>query len=206
MEYNATGNPCPGAFPEEWTPADTLFIAILQLRVFGETAGGELRNAGFYSRLIDSLGKKKGAQAYSDLLFQNNPASPPTVPAEDARFPGQNLGKLNPKSLAIPDHARRVAAKVARREAAYRDALRSIGFRYGQPQSNAILVAGKRSATVTRCRRARRRLATAVPGFFLEVDVHVAASRGPAVDFRGPRVAGPPRWSRLGAGRITRGP
>jgi acyl-homoserine lactone acylase PvdQ len=201
VEYNATGNPCPGAFPEEWTPADTLFIAILQLRVFGETAGGELRNAGFYSRLIDSLGKKKGAQAYSDLLFQNNPASPPTVPAEDARFPGQNLGKLNPKSLAIPDHARRVAAKVAQREAAYRDALRTIGFRYGQPQSNAILVAGKRSATGNPLQTGAPQVGYAVPGFFLEVDVHVAASEGvPAVDFRGPAVAGASALVPLGRG------
>jgi acyl-homoserine lactone acylase PvdQ len=201
VEYNATGNPCPGAFPEEWTPTDTLYIAILQLRVFGETAGGELRNAGFYSRLVDKLGKKRGEQAYADLLFQNNPASPPTVPAEDARFPAQSLGKLDRKSLAIPDHASRVASRVEARAENYRETLESLGFPFDQPQSNAILVAGKESATGNPLQTGAPQVGYATPGFFLEVDVHVAASQGqPAVDFRGPAVAGASALIPLGRG------
>lgn len=201
VEYGALGHPCPGPFPEEWTPLDTLYIAILQLRVFGETAGREFTNAAFYSEVTGKLGKKEGTKVYEDLLFQNDPASPPTVPKEDGKFPSQNLGKLNPKSVAVPDHASRAAKRVVAREAPYRSVLSSLGFRMGEPQSNAILVAGSKSETGNPLQTGAPQVGYATPGFFLEVDVHVAAGAdGPAVDFRGPAVAGASALIPLGRG------
>jgi acyl-homoserine lactone acylase PvdQ len=201
VEYQATGNPCPGPFPEEWTPLDTLYIAILQLRVFGETAGGELRNAAFYSAVTDKVGTKLGTKVYNDLLFQNDPKSPPTVPRSEGKFPSQNLGKLNPKSLAIPDHAARTARRVAAREESYKDTLASIGIRFAQPESNALLVGATKSATGNPLQTGGPQVGYAVPNFFIEVDVHVTASAdGPAVDFRGPAVAGASALIPLGRG------
>lgn len=201
VEYQALGHPCPGQFPEEWTPIDTLYIAILQLRVFGETAGREFTNSAFYSALRNHLGSKLAAKAYDDLLFQNDPQSPPTVPAEDGKFPSQSLGKLNPKSVAIPDHAVQKAKRVAALDDNYRSVLRSLGIRFGEPESNAIIVSAKKSESGHPLQTGAPQVGYAVPGFFLEVDVHVAGSADePAVDFRGPAVAGASALVPLGRG------
>ena len=201
VEYQATGNPCPAQFPEAWSPLDTLYIAILQLRVFGETAGGELRNAAFYSAVTEKLGKKLGTKVYNDLLFQNDPLSPPTVPRSEGRFPSQNLGKLDRKSLAIPDHAARTARRIAAREANDKDVLRSLGIRFAQPESNALLVGAGKSSSGNPLQTGGPQVGYAVPNFFLEIEVHVPASADePAVDFRGPAVAGASALIPLGRG------
>ncbi len=109
-EYSALNNPCPGPFPTEWTPADTLFLVVLQLRVFGETAGGELNNAALYSHLVKKHGAKLGPKVFEDMLFQNDSRSPTSIPRSEGRFPSQKLGKVKKKSLAIPDAAEEVAA------------------------------------------------------------------------------------------------
>ncbi len=101
FEYEGTGNFPPGS-PEPWSPLDTLFIAVLQLRVFGETAGGELRNAGFYAYLTSKLGTEKGRKLYDELLFQNDSRSATSVARKDANFHTQDPGRVNWNSVAIP--------------------------------------------------------------------------------------------------------
>ncbi|MGH2819546.1 MAG: penicillin acylase family protein, partial [Actinomycetota bacterium] len=192
VEYGATGNP-PPANPEPWEPADTLFLAVLQLRVFGETAGGELENAALYSHLRSRLGTKLGARVYNDFLRRNDPRSPTSIPASQGRFPSQALGPVDPASVAIPDHAARIAAGRARAEALRSRILESWGFR--SPASNALLVSARESATGNPLQIGAPQVGYAVPSFFMDVDVHA-----PGVDFRGPAVPGASALIPLGRG------
>ncbi|MCA1709875.1 MAG: penicillin acylase family protein, partial [Actinobacteria bacterium] len=195
-EYQALGNPCPEPEPADWTPTDTLFVAILQLRVFGETAGGELQNAALYSHLVKRNGATLGPRIYYDLLRRNDPRSPTTIPASEGKFPSQALGRTNPKSFAIPDKAEALARQAARRSEAYRSFLASMGFR--APSSNALIVGAKESKTGNPLQIGAPQVGYAVPSFFWDVAVHVSGSE--VADFRGPAVPGASALVPLGRG------
>ena len=192
-EYAATGNP-PPAFPEDWTPTDTLFLVVLQLRTFGETAGGELENAALYSHLKKKLGKKKGRKAFEDFLRQSEPRTYTSIAPGDGVFRSQQLGKLNPKSLAIPDHAGAAARTAAREEAARDKLLAGLGFKTSA--SNAILVSAKESETGNPLQIGAPQVGYANPAFFMDLDVHVPD----VADFRGPAVPGASALIPLGRG------
>ena len=193
FEYAATQNPAP-AFPTEWTNTDTLFLVVLQLRVFGETAGGEIQNAGLYAHLLDTLGKRTGRRVYNDFVFQNDPGSPTSIFASDGNAKTQNLGKVNFKSAAVPDNAVDIATQDARALAS-RDALLA-GFGFKSPASNALIVSREESQTGNPLQIGAPQVGYAAPGFFMEVDVHA-----PGVDFRGPAVPGASALIPLGRGR-----
>ncbi|MFN2594144.1 MAG: penicillin acylase family protein [Actinomycetota bacterium] len=195
VEYDAgSSDQCPVTI-DQWTPEDTLYIAILQLRVFGETAGGELTNAAFYSSLVKHDGRNLGTKIYNDFMFQNDPSSPTTIPKADGNFHTQNLGKLNMKSVAIPDDATKVAERQAQVAARDQRTLASIGFVTGKPESNAILVSKQLSATGHPLETGNPQVGYSNPGFFMDIDVHA-----PGVDFRGPAVPGTSALIPLGRG------
>ena len=189
VEYGATFNA-----PEEWTPIDTLFVVVLQLRVFGETAGDEIQNAGLFAHLTKKLGKKLGRAVYNDFAFQNDPKSPTSLSPADANFRTQPLRKVNFRSVAIPDNAVEVANSTLSAERSRERVLASMGFR--APASNALLVSGEESATGNPLQIGAPQVGYAVPSFFMEIDVHA-----PGVDFRGPAVPGASALIPLGRGR-----
>lgn len=191
FEYSATQNPVPS----EWTPNDTLFLVILQLRVFGETAGFEMDNAGLYAYLIDKFGQKLGRKVYDDFAFQNDPKSPISIPRSDGNFKTQDLGKIDWTSVAVPDNAVQVARKSARARASRDRILSTLGFGPG-PMSNALIVSDDESVTGNPLQIGAPQVGYANPGFFMEVDVHA-----PGVDFRGPAVPGASALIPLGRGR-----
>ncbi|HET7481847.1 MAG TPA: penicillin acylase family protein, partial [Actinomycetota bacterium] len=193
FEYTATQN-SPPVYPEDWSPLDTLYLVVLQLRVFGETAGDELQNAGLYARVVDKLGKRKGRRVYNDLIFQNDPSSPTSIARSDANFHTQNLGKTNWRSVAIPDNAEDVAKNTILEDKARADFLASLGFR--SPTSNAIIVSREQSATNNPLQIGAPQVGYANPGFFMDIDVHA-----PGIDFRGPAVPGASALIPLGRGR-----
>lgn len=192
VEYEATGNPFP-AFPTEWTPVDTLFLVVLQLRVFGETAGFELDNAGLYAHLTKKHGKKLGTRIFNDMMFQNDPGSPTSIPKAEGVFRSQSLGRLDPKSVAIPDDAAKLAAETADEAAVREGVLSSLGF--SSPASNALLVSARESKTGNPLEIGAPQVGYAVPAFFMDVDVHA-----PGVNFRGPAVPGASVLIPLGRG------
>ncbi|MDQ3957031.1 MAG: penicillin acylase family protein [Actinomycetota bacterium] len=195
-EYNALGNPCPEPDPADWTPVDTLYVAILQLRVFGETAGSELANAGLYAQLVKKLGGKLGPRVYEDFLRRNDPRSPTSIAASQARFPSQNLGRTSRKSFAIPDNAVKLARETGLEQKAYRDFLAGFGFR--APASNALLVSAAESATGNPLQVGAPQVGYAVPSFFWDTDVHVTGKD--EAHFRGPAVPGASALVPLGRG------
>lgn len=195
VEYDAAStDQCPGMVTP-WTPEDTLYIAILQLRVFGETAGGELTNAAFYQSLVKHDGKKLGTKIYNDFMFQNDSSSPTTVPRSDGNFHTQNLGKVDMKSVAIPDDAKKIATRTNKAAALDQRTLASLGFVTGKPESNAILISKQLSATGHPLELGAPQVGYSNPGFFMDIDVHA-----PGVDFRGPAVPGTSALIPLGRG------
>jgi len=194
FEYTATQNP-PPAYPEEWKNTDTLFLVVLQLRVFGETAGDELQNAGLYSHLTKKLGKKLGKKVFRDFAFQNEPKAETTIHRSDGNFRTQSLGRPKWKSVAIPDNAVDVAENTAQAQRTRENVLRSIGFGTG-PMSNALVVSREESKTGNPLQIGAPQVGYATPGFFMEIDVHA-----PGIDFRGPAVPGASALIPLGRGR-----
>ncbi|MDQ4025921.1 MAG: penicillin acylase family protein [Actinomycetota bacterium] len=195
-EYQALGNPCPEPEPAEWSPLDTLYIAILQLRVFGETAGSELDNAGLYAHLVSKLGGKLGPKVYEDLVARNDPASATSIAPVDGTFPSQDLGRTSRKSFAIPDEAEQLARDTSREQRRYRAFLENLGFR--APASNALLVSARESASGNPMEIGAPQVGYATPSFFWDVDVHVSGKD--EAHFRGPAVPGASALVPLGRG------
>jgi len=194
FEYSATQNP-PPVYPEEWKVADTLFLVVLQLRVFGETAGFELQNAGLYAHLTRTLGQKLGRKVFRDFAFQNEPGAETTIHRSDGNFRTQRLGKPNWRSVAIPDNAVDVAQNDSRAARTAARVLRSIGFGTA-PMSNALTVSRDESRTGNPLQIGAPQVGYATPSFFMEIDVHA-----PGIDFRGPAVPGASALIPLGRGR-----
>jgi acyl-homoserine lactone acylase PvdQ len=192
VEYAGTGNPIP-AFPENWTPEDTAFLVVLQLRVFGETAGGELDHAALYQHLTKRLGPRDGRAVFNDILFQNDPRSYTSIPRSEGRFNSQFLGRVNWDSVAIPDNAKQVAKAANQGQELRARLLAEMGFK--APASNAILVAASESETGNPLEIGAPQVGYATPAFFMDVEVHY-----PGVDFRGPAVPGASALIPLGRG------
>jgi acyl-homoserine lactone acylase PvdQ len=192
-EYEATGNPFP-VHPEPWTEADTLYLVVLQLRVFGETAGGELDNAALLAHLRQKLGARLGTRVFGDLVFANERSSYTSIAGRQGAFPSQALGRVKWSSVAVPDDAVAVADRARRSETLRTEILESMGFR--APASNAILVSAARSASSNPLQIGAPQVGYAVPSFFMDIDVHA-----PGVDFRGPAVPGASALIPLGRGR-----
>jgi len=195
-EYQATGNPCPASNPTPWSANDTLFLVILQLRLFGETAGAELENAGFYAHLQSALGKKLGAKVYNDFLFQNERKAPTTITASEGKFPSQKPGKINKKSFAVPDKAPQEAEQQQQSEELREQTIRSLGIPTGA-MSNSLTVAGAESDSGNPMQFGAPQVGYANPAFFVDVDVHVPSSN---VHYRGPAVPGASTLIPLGRG------
>jgi acyl-homoserine lactone acylase PvdQ len=193
VEYDATGNTAP-MHPEPWEVLDTLFLVVLQLRVFGETAGTELENAALYKHLRKRLGKKQGTRLYEDLVFQNDPRSPTSIAPSEKNFRTQKTGPVDRRSIAVPDNAEEVAREVSRRARSREVLLETLGFK--KQASNALLVSGRRSKTGNPLLLGGPQVGHALPSFFMDIDVHA-----PGIDFRGPAVPGASVLVPLGRGR-----
>ena len=191
--YAGTGNPCP-QHPEDWSAMDTLFLVVLQLREFGETAGGELDQAALYSHLTKKLGAKLGKKVYNDLAPQNDPNAATSIDPDDGTFPSQRLGRLKRASFAIPDDAETLARETSAEQRMRTRVLRSIGFATGQ-MSNALIVDDGESKSGNPLQIGAPQVGYGVPAFFMDIDVHA-----PGVDFRGPAVPGASALIPLGRG------
>ncbi|MDQ3955067.1 MAG: penicillin acylase family protein [Actinomycetota bacterium] len=191
-EYPLASDP-PPLYPEEWSPIDTLYLAILQLRVFGETAGGEMQNAALYSQLQKTLGHKKGDEAFGDFLRNNDPRSYTSIQRSEGAFPSQDLGRPNPAAIAIPDQAEETAEELAAIEQRRDEFLAKLGLK--TPASNALIVSAGDSATGNPLQIGAPQVGYANPAFFIDIDVHA-----PGIDFRGPAVPGASALIPLGRG------
>lgn len=187
-EYLGQGLPAPRA----WTVTDTAGTVILQLRRFGETAGEELSHAALYQQLRKNLGSKLGARAFRDFVMANAP-SEPTIQPQDGAFPSQQLGRPDPRAVAIPDRSKQLVARLSAHDTRVARSLKKIVL--GMPASNFIAVAPELSTTGHTLEFGAPQVGYTVPQFFMEIDVH-----SPTFDFRGPAVPGASLLVPLGRG------
>jgi acyl-homoserine lactone acylase PvdQ len=95
-EYTLLGKPRP------WTAADVVAVSSLIGGIFGDGGGGETGNAALLRYLQGQLGVPAAATAFTEFKEQNDPAAPTTV--VDKSFPYEIPGRVNPASIALPDH------------------------------------------------------------------------------------------------------
>ena len=95
-EYTLLGQPRP------WTTADVVAVSSLIGGIFGDGGGGETGNAALLRYLQGQLGSSAGRTAFTEFKEQNDPAAPTTV--VDKSFPYEIPGRVNPASIALPDH------------------------------------------------------------------------------------------------------
>jgi acyl-homoserine lactone acylase PvdQ len=196
-EYFATGN-YP---PEPWRAIDTAALGVLQLRVFGETAGAELRNGELLRELGQKLGPTIGQKVFNDLRRRNDPSAYTSIATDNGRWPSQRLPKANPRAIAIPDEpapSEEPAAQDAR--AVINDGLARIGFpTLGSAASNALLVSGRRSTSGHPLQIGAPQVGYSVPQFFIDLDVHGGTPER-RLDFRGAAVPGASLVAAVGRG------
>ena len=194
-EYPLTGN-----MPEPWRPIDTAALGVLQLRVFGETAGAEFRNASLLRELIQKHGERLGWKIFGDLRRRNDPSAYASIQPVDGRWPSQALPAHDPRAIAIPDEPEEADAEAEAARAAINDGLRRIGFpELGGTASNALLVGANRSQTGHPLQIGAPQVGYSVPQFFIDVDVH-GGNADRRLDFRGAAVPGASLLAAVGRG------
>jgi acyl-homoserine lactone acylase PvdQ len=186
-EYAAIGRK-----PEPFVPADIIATASMVGGIFGKGGGKELE----FSQLADALearfGRKQGAKAFADFRAAEDPEAPVTT---TRRFPYQ----VPPKRPA--------AGSVARPDPGTLKLNRSAGTGSLLPgfparASNALLVAGRHSASGHPLMVAGPQVGYFNPQILMEQDVHAPAGPdGPGIDAQGASFVGINLYVQLGRGR-----
>ncbi len=202
-EYAAINRP---QGPDPWKESDLIATASLVGGIFGKGGGEELAWTQVADALQRRFGKRKGLRAFRDFRSAQDPESPVTV--KRRRFPYQ-LTPKRPRAVARPDRGSlELHDTVAARSGGASSASASstgLGLsRASLPftESNAVLVAGRRSASGHPLMVAGPQVAYFNPQILMEQDVHAPASdAGPAIDARGASFIGVNLYVQLGRGR-----
>jgi acyl-homoserine lactone acylase PvdQ len=202
-EYAALGHP---EGPQPWKEADLIATASLVGGIFGKGGGEELAWTQVADALQKRFGKRKGLRAFRDFRSAQDPESPTTVLGK--RFPYQRTPK-RPRAVARPDRGSLklheiVAAKTGGAASASASSTGLGLSRASLPftESNAVLVAGRNSASGHPLMVAGPQVAYFNPQILMEQDVHAPASdAGPAIDARGAAFIGVNLYVQLGRGR-----
>lgn len=200
----ATADPTklPGEYPalqvtpQPWAATDTVAVASLIGSQLGVGGGDELRNAAFVEALEgEGHSRKKALRILNDLRFADDPEAPVTV---KKRFPFQkNLGKVNPRSVALPDDAVALASSgaIAQAPARLDGPFGSIRMGFPDGASNALLVGADESKTGRPLAVMGPQTGYWSPEILMEMDLH-----GPGVDTRGVGFPGISLYTLLGRG------
>jgi acyl-homoserine lactone acylase PvdQ len=150
-----------------WTRTDVIAMTCLLGARFGAGGGAETSRAQLLSALQAQLGGARGLATWNDLRELQDPETPTTI-AQAFPYGPQSAGAPGPGNAVVDDAS--VVAPMAVRT-----------------MSNAILVAGSRSATGRPIMVAGPQLGFFYPEFFMELDLE-----GGGVSVRGGALAGIP--------------
>ena len=176
--YRATGN---SARP--WTRADVVAGAALIGAVFGKGGGNEVASSQLLAALRKRLGRRSGTRVWRDLRSAQDPSTAVTLRRRFAyRSGGQGSA---PGSRAVDARSiSRTAAHASRVDMAQRNQM-----------SNALLLAGSRSATGRPLAVMGPQVGYFYPQFLMELDLH-----GGGIDARGAAFPGVSLYVLLGRG------
>jgi acyl-homoserine lactone acylase PvdQ len=96
-EYAAALQP-----PQPWQPGDVVYVAALIGGILGKGGGGEVANAALLQYLTRHDGAAAARHIFSDMKEQNDPGAPTTI---DRPFPYMVPGRVDPRTIAMPDNA-----------------------------------------------------------------------------------------------------
>jgi acyl-homoserine lactone acylase PvdQ len=170
----------------DWAPTDTIYMVVLQLRRFGETAGSELQHAALLQKLQRNLGRSAGKDAFRDLAWRNDPNSYTTIPSSEGTFDSPDPGAPDADAVAIPDAAGSLVAAAQARTTRMLPSARS---------SNFAAVSPALSESGNTLHWGGPQVGYNVPQFFMEIDMH-----SPTFDIRGPALPGASLLVPLGRG------
>ena len=182
--------------PEDWLVTDTAAVASLIGSQLGVGGGQELENAAFLEAL-----RKKGLSAraanrvLADFLFRDDPESTSTT---SKRFVwNTDLGKVDPKSIALPDEAAAVATTMrAAQMPRYIDGpFGRMNIELPSQMSNALLVGADLSESGRPVTVFGPQTGYFSPEILMELDLH-----GPGIDARGVGFPGISQYVLLGRG------
>lgn len=182
--------------PEDWTVTDTAAVASLIGSQLGVGGGGELENAAFLQALRkNGLSTRASNRVLGDFLLRDDPESTTTTAK---RFVwNTNLGRLNKKSVALPDEAAVTAraARAATRPPYIDGPFGRIPLAFPDEMSNALLVGADLSATGRPITVFGPQTGYFSPEILMELDLH-----GPGIDARGVGFPGISQYVLLGRG------
>ena len=197
-EYAALGHP---EGPQPWKEADLIATASLVGGIFGKGGGEELQWSQVGDALQKRLGKRLGMRVFRNFRSAEDPEAPVTVLKR--RFPYQ-VPSRHPRAVARPDRGSlRLHQFVTARSGGSAAAASAVPLLSLPPtESNAVLVAGRNSASGHPLMVAGPQVAYFNPQILMEQDVHAPASAaGPGLDARGASFVGINLYVQLGRGR-----
>ncbi len=170
--------PLIGLDPEPWDVTDSLAIAMLQIRRFGQNGGGELGNARLLLDLLDAFPVAEAKGIFNDLVWGEDPTAPTTIDPIEQTFASDATAPLNDVQVALVT-AHRAAIRgeimaMAEERTMVASLLRSVGWpaEYPATASNAMVVSGALTASGSPILLGGPQTGMALPSFFYQIGLH----------------------------------
>lgn len=195
-----------GRSPADWKPTDTVAVASLIGGIFGRGGGGEAQNGLVLREAQERFGVGREARrVFNDFRSADDPEAPVTT---HRRFPFDNPGRRSGRAVAVPDlhslenrnpvvsGSQPSGARAAAETPGWLQELQQRGLAFPKEQSNALLVAARRSESGRAIAVMGPQVSYYSPQILLELDLH-----GPGIDARGAAFPGISLYVLLGRGQ-----
>jgi acyl-homoserine lactone acylase PvdQ len=175
--------------PQPWSVTDVVAVATLIQAIFAAGGGGEMRNVALQQALQGKYPAAVAKGIFGDLLQHEDPAAPVST---SSYFPYQAQGRIDPRSVAIPDKG---SFKGVNPLVTLKDDLRAVGIPVPDAMSNWIAVNADRTADGHPIGVLGPQTGYYAPNLLMEIDMH-----GGGYDARGATFAGIGLFVLLGRG------
>jgi penicillin amidase len=169
-----------GLAPEPWSVTDSLAIATLQIRRFGQNGGNELDNARLLLDLLDHFVLADANGIFGDLLWIEDPTAPTTISPAEQQVNRDAISPLNPGQVAlVTAHQAAIRGTImsmAEERTMVASLMHEIGWPYAFPAtaSNAMVVSGSLTASGSPILLGGPQTGMTLPSFFYQVGAHGA--------------------------------
>jgi penicillin amidase len=178
-------------WPRALDVTDSLAIAMLQIRRFGQNGGNELTNARLLLDLLDQFPLQDARDIFDDLLWIEDPTAPTTIdPTEQQVIPAP-VSRLNAAQVAlVTAHQaaiRGLIMSMADERTMVAANMRAIGWPADLPAtaSNAMVVSGSLTASGGPILLGGPQTGMTLPSFFYQIGLHGAGYDGSGVTVPG---------------------
>ena len=180
-----------GLNPAPWSVTDSLAIAMLQIRRFGQNGGNELENARLLLDLLDTFPEAEAKGIFDDLVWIDDPTAPTTIAPAEQTFTPDPIARLNDTQVGlVTTHQaaiRGLVTSMAEERTMMTAQLRSVGWPADHPAtaSNSMVVSGALTASGVPILLGGPQTGMTLPSFFYQVGVHGGGYDGAGVTVPG---------------------